>query len=123
MRITGNALFGFASVVAIVFMLAAPASVAAQSTPPPNDQAQAQVRSPIEGDLLSVDPEAKTIKVKTLTGTELQFSYDDKTEISGSQKDAAGLATASNARVTVHFTEDASTKARNATRIMVQPKK
>jgi hypothetical protein len=111
-----------------------PAPVSAQ-TPPPNPQTQAPppapsqerapqaVRSPVEGDLVSVDSIAKTITVKPTTGAELTFTYNDKTEISGAQKDAAGLATMKEGRVTVHFTEDAQTKAKTATRIMVQPKK
>lgn len=69
-----------------------------------------------------VDTDAKTIKVKPATGAELVIAYTDTTEISGAQKDAAGLATMEDAKVTVHFTEDAQTKAKTATRIVVQPK-
>ena len=67
-------------------------------------------------------PAAKTITIKPVTGADLVFTYTDKTEISGAQKDAAGLATMKEGRVTVHFTEDAQTKAKTATRIIVQPK-
>jgi hypothetical protein len=67
-----------------------------------------------------VDANAKRITVKPATGPDLIFTYTDTTEISGAQKDAAGLATAKDARVTVHFTEDAKTKAKMATRIIVQ---
>jgi hypothetical protein len=81
------------------------------------------LRSPVEGDLVSVDATAKKITIKPLTGADLSFTYNDKTEISGSQKDAAGLATVKEGRVTVHFTEDAQTKVRTATRIIVEPKK
>jgi hypothetical protein len=106
--------------------------VSAQTPPPPQPQAQppapqerapAQLRSPVEGDLVSVDSTAKQITIKPLTGADLVFTYSDKTEISGAQKDAAGLATLKEGRVTVHFTEDAQTKARTATRIIVAPKK
>jgi hypothetical protein len=58
-----------------------------------------------------------------LTGADLSFTYTDKTEISGAHKDAAGLATMKEGRVTVHFTEDAQTKAKTATRVSVEPKK
>jgi hypothetical protein len=127
-------LLGLAVAAAIAVVLVTPAPVSAQ-TPPPNPQTQAPppapsqerapqaVRSPVEGDLVSVDSIAKTITVKPTTGAELTFTYNDKTEISGAQKDAAGLATMKEGRVTVHFTEDAQTKAKTATRIMVQPKK
>ena len=77
------------------------------------------MKSPVEGDLVSVDASAKRITVKPATGADLIFTYTDTTEISGAQKDAAGLATMKDARVTVHFTEDAKTKAKMATRIIV----
>jgi hypothetical protein len=110
-------------------VLAAPASA---QTPTPQPQAQRPapagqteqpLRSPVEGELVSVDTDAKKITIKPLTGADLVFTYTDKTEISGAQKDAAGLATMKEGRVTVHFSEDADTKARTATRIIVTPKK
>ena len=94
-----------------------PGSAAAQ------ERAPQPLRSPVEGDLVSVDTVAKRITVKPLTGADLVFTYTDKTEISGAQKDAAGLATMKEGRVTVHFTEDAQTKAKTATRIIVAAKK
>ena len=72
---------------------------------------------------MSVDADAKKITVKPATGADLVIAYTDTTEISGETKDAAGLASLKDARVTVHFTEDAQTKTRTATRIIVQPKK
>jgi hypothetical protein len=120
-------LVGLAGASAVALVLATPVSVSAQ-TPPPTPQAQAQPpaaqqRSPVEGDLVSVDAKAKTVTVQPASGAEQVIAYTDKTEISGAQKDAAGLATMKDARVTVHFTEDAKTKAKTATRIIVQPKK
>jgi hypothetical protein len=123
---------GFAVAAVMAVVLAAPA--AAQTPPSPQPQAQppaptaqerapAQLRSPVEGDLVSVDATAKTVTIKPLTGADLTFTYSDKTEISGAQKDAAGLATLKEGRVTVHFTEDAQTKAKMATRIIVAAKK
>jgi hypothetical protein len=91
-------------------------------TPAPAGQA-AQLKSPVEGELVSVDTVEKKITIKPLTGADLVFTYNDKTAISGSQKDAAGLATMKEGRVTVHFSEDADTKARTATRVIVEPKK
>ena len=127
-------LLGLAVAAAMAVVLAAPVSA---QTPPPSPQPQAQapapapspssaaqqLRSPVEGDLVSVDTAAKKITIKPLTGADLVFTYTDKTEISGAQKDAAGLATMKEGRVTVHFTEDAQTKAKTATRIIVEPKK
>jgi hypothetical protein len=118
-RIT-KTLVGFAAVVAMMLVLAAPSSA---QTPQPNDQAQAQQQpSPIEGELVSVDPDAKTLMVKPASGPELKFTYTETTEISGAQKDAAGLATLGEGKVTVHFTEDAKTRSRVATRIIVAPR-
>jgi hypothetical protein len=76
----------------------------------------------VEGTLVSVDADAKKITIQPASGAELVIAYTTTTEISGAQKDAAGLATAKDARVTVHFTEDAQTKAKTATRIVVQPR-
>lgn len=127
-------LLGFAVAAAMAVVLATPALVSAQTPPPPQPQAQppaqpaqerapAQLRSPVEGDLVSVDSTLKQITIKPLTGADLVFTYTEKTEISGAQKDAAGLATVKEGRVTVHFTEDAQTKMKTATRIIVAPKK
>lgn len=70
----------------------------------------------------SVDDKAQMLTVKPTSGAELQIAYDDKTEISGA-KGAAGLATMKNSRVTVHFTEDAQTHKKLATRIVVETPK
>ena len=128
-------LLGLAVAAAMAVVLATPTLVSAQ-TPPPTPQTQAQqptpggqeraaqqLRSPVEGELVSVDNDAKKITIKPLKGDELVFTYTEKTEISGAHKDAAGLATMKEGRVTVHFTEDAQTKAKTATRIIVAPKK
>ena len=129
-------LLGLAVVPAMAVVLAAPVSAQAPSpAPQPQAQAPAQppaapaaqaaqpLRSPVEGDLVSVDTVGKKITIKPLTGADLSFTYTDKTEISGAQKDAAGLSTMKEGRVTVHFSEDAQTKAKTATRIIVEPKK
>ena len=127
-------LLGLAVASAMAVVLAAPVSA---QTPSPSPQPQAQtpapapapaqaaqpLKSPVEGDLVSVDTVGKKITLKPLTGADLVFTYNDKTEISGAQKDAAGLATMKEGRVTVHFTEDAQTKAKTATRVIVEPKK
>ena len=125
---------GFAVAAAMSLVLVTPASVPAQ-TPAPAPQTQAhqppesrdqargqELRSPVQGALVSVDAEAKKITIKPADGEELVIAYTETTEISGAQKDAAGLATMADAQVTVHFTEDANTKAKTATRVIVQPK-
>ncbi len=123
-------LIGLAIAAAVALVITMPTSVSAQTpaptaqapapSQPPADKPPAQaLKSPVEGDLVSVDASAKRITVKPATGADLIFTYTETTEISGAQKDAAGLATMKDARVTVHFTEDAKTKAKVATRIIV----
>ena len=77
--------------------------------------------APVQGELIAVDAEKKTLSVKTDQG-EVQFAYTDRTEISGGQKAPAGLASAKNNRVTVHYTVDAESKAKTATRVIIQEK-
>ncbi len=129
-------LLGLAVAAAMAVVLAAPVSAQAPSpapqaqapaaqapAPAPAGQAAQPLRSPVEGELVSVDTATKKITIKPLTGPDLEFTYTDKTAISGAQSDAAGLATMKEGRVTVHFSEDAQTKARTATRVIVEPKK
>jgi uncharacterized protein with LGFP repeats len=124
-------LLGLAVAAAMAVVLAAPVSAQTPSptpqpsaqTPAPAGQAAQPLRSPVEGELVSVDTAGKKITIKPLTGADLEFTYTDKTDISGAQKDAAGLATMKEGRVTVHFSEDAQTKAKTATRIIVAAKK
>ena len=129
-------LLGLAVAAVMAVVLAAPVSAQAPSptpqTPAPSAQAPAPapagqaaqpLKSPVEGELVSVDTATKKLTIKPLTGADLVFTYNDKTDISGAHKDAAGLATMKEGRVTVHFTEDAQTKAKTATRVIVEPKK
>ena len=118
MRITQRAAIVFAG-LAVVALLASVAPGFAQETQPRQPQPQSQTQ-PIQGDLVRVDADAKALTVKVADGTEVQFQYDDSTEVSGG-KGAAGLATMKEGRVTVHFKEDAKTKAKLATRIIVEP--
>jgi hypothetical protein len=69
----------------------AQAPTPAAQAPAPAAQAAQALRSPVEGDLVSVDTVGKKITIKPLTGADLSFTYNDKTEITGAQKDAAGL--------------------------------
>ena len=81
--------------------------------------AQGQEKASIvQGELLKVDPASKTLWVKTAEG-EMEFRYNDQTQISGSEGGAEGLATQSGAQVKVHF--DAASK--TATRIEVGKRK
>jgi len=133
--VRNRTLLGVALAAVMATVLAAPISAQAPSptpqaqaqpsaqVPAPASQAAQALKSPVEGELVSVDTVEKKITIKPLTGADLVFTYNDKTDISGETKDAAGLATMKEGRVTVHFTEDAQTKAKTATRVVVAPKK
>jgi hypothetical protein len=95
-----------------------PATQPDRAKPPAAQAKTAQ----IQGELANVDAAAKTITVKVADGSEMQFSYNDKTEVTGAKDGAAGLATAKDSRVTVHFNDEAGAKVKQATRIIVQPK-
>jgi hypothetical protein len=114
-----------ATALALTLALGAAPAFAGQNPPPPEQQppARAAQASMVRGDLVSVDATAKSLTVKTADDTEVKFLYNDKTEISGAKDGAAGLATMTEGRVTVHFTEDAQAKTKLATRIIVEPKK
>jgi hypothetical protein len=58
----------------------------------------------IEGELLRVDADAKTIVVKTASGSEEQLRYTDATKVNGADRGVAGLADTKGTRVTVRVT-------------------
>ena len=98
----------------------------AQQPPPaqaPEQTQRAKAPAPISGELTNVDTTAKTLTVKSAEGSEVTFKYTDATDISGSKDGPAGLATMKNAKVTVHFTEDAKDQSKTATRVIVQTAK
>jgi hypothetical protein len=76
--------------------------------------------APIRGELIEVDTEAKKLTIKTAADTEMEFAYNDATQVSGAQAGVAGLAAMKNTQVAVHFSENATTKEKLATRIEVQ---
>ena len=111
-----------------LFVVVIGAGSAFAQTPPPQPSQPAPAEqpkdpAPIQGELTKVDADAKTITVKIASGTEVQFSYNDATEVTGAKDGVAGLATTTASKVTVHFKEDARARTRLATKIMVEPKK
>jgi YD repeat-containing protein len=117
-RINQPATFVFAGLAMLALVVGVSPAYAQEPQPAPAQPEAAQAQS-IQGDLVSVDAEAKVLTVKDAEGKEVQFAYNDSTDISGTQG-AAGLATMKEGRVTVHFTEDAETKKKTATRIIVE---
>jgi len=78
--------------------------------------AQAQEGQTFEGELTKVDSTAKTLSVKSSKGQEMEFRYNDQTQISGAEGGVEGLATKSGTPVKVHY--DATSK--TATKIEIK---
>lgn len=98
--------------IALMFVMAGAVPVLAQ------DQAEPQDPVSVQGELIEVDTENRMLVVRTSAETPMRFQYNDETEITGAQENIAGLATAQNARVTVHYTEDG--EVRTAKKVEVQ---
>jgi YD repeat-containing protein len=80
--------------------------------------AQEQQPQQARGELVQVDTDARTVSIRAEDGTQMQFSYNDQTQVSGAQSSIAGLAGERDAKVTVHYTEQAGV--RTAQRIEVE---
>jgi predicted secreted protein len=73
----------------------------------------------MEGELMKVDTESRTINVKAPNGAEVQFAYTNETVITGSTEQTQGLATIEGTHVRVFFTRSDETY--TATRVVVEP--
>ena len=67
-----------------------------------------------------MDPDAKTLSIKTAAGAEMMFRYTDSTTVTGSQKTVAGLATMRGSQLTVTYKTEGT--ANIATMIEVRDK-
>jgi hypothetical protein len=105
------------------FVAAAPALAQAQAPAQPSAPAQkapAPASTSIQGDLLTVDPDAKTVTIQPAQGSDQVFKYTDATKVVGGDKGVAGLATMKGSKVTVTFRTEGQD--RIATQIEVHPK-
>ncbi|RPJ61112.1 MAG: hypothetical protein EHM23_08080 [Acidobacteria bacterium] len=80
-------------------------------------QTQAQEKSVI-GDLKSIDSDAKKLVVTTSEGSDMEFMYDDRTEILGAGGTVEGLSAKTGTRVKVFYNEESGQN--KATRIKVK---
>jgi hypothetical protein len=96
----------------------APGAQADRAAPPQADRAPAA--APAVGELVRVDPDTKTLSIKTAAGAEMQFRYNDQTTVTGSEKTVAGLATMRGSQLTVTYRTEGT--ANIATRIEVRDK-
>ena len=58
------------------------------------------------GELTHVDIQSRTFSVKSSSGAEMLFRYDEKTIVTGAERNVAGLATSSGSEVTVTYRTD-----------------
>src|SRR5215831_11134174 len=80
----------------------------------------AEQQKVFEGQLTKVDVTAKSISVKGSTGPEMQFMYDDHTQVIGPEKDIQGLAGKSGTPLKVSYRQDKGVNV--ATRIEIVEK-
>jgi hypothetical protein len=86
----------------------------------PPQAGRAPAAAPAVGELVRVDPDAKTLSIKTAAGAEMMFRYNDSTTVTGSQKTVAGLATMRGSQLTVTYRTEGT--ANIATMIEVRDK-
>ena len=103
----------------LVMCLAAAAPVPAQQQNDQGREQQARVEV-LEGELLAVDPDTRTISIRTPGGGEIQFAYTNETVITGSDEQTQGLATIEGSHVRVYYTR--ADESYTATRVVVESK-
>lgn len=109
--------------VALVALFAACQSEAQQTTTTTSAETQQEANqpAPVVGELVSVNSDTKTIRVRRADNSEMEFSYTDATEIIGADKGLQGLATPNGSEVTVHYSKHGN--ANVATKIEVTAKR
>ncbi len=85
------------------------------------DRSQKNEPASITGELTRVMPDQKSFSVKSTTGAEMLFRYNDQTVVTGAETTVAGLATSSGSEVTVSYKNDSAGNL--ATKIEVHPKR
>ena len=115
-----NALRACTAVTAVLLLV-----TGVVSARPFAQEQQQQVRpktpEPVTGELVSLNPDTKTLVIRTTADSEMKFSYSEQTEIVGADKGASGLAASAGATLTVTY--DVHGTANVATKIEVKPKK
>jgi hypothetical protein len=72
--------------------------------------ADEEMATSLKGELVSVNPDTHSFIVKDSTGNNVEFTYNDKTEISGATETIEGLAGETGTSVTVYYREEANSK-------------
>lgn len=106
-------------VLAASFLVCLAAAAPALTQQQNDRQQQAQVEA-VQGELLDVDTESRTISVRAPGGDEIRFAYTNETVITGADEQTQGLATIEGTHVRVYFTR--SDDGYTATRVVVESK-
>ena len=103
MRLIKTAAWAFA-LTAFVALGSVTQGLAAYGSPPTLQQAGDKAEpASITGELVRVSLEQRTFSVKSASGAEMLFRYNDQTIVTGAERDVAGLATSSGSEVTVSY--------------------
>jgi len=128
---------GWTTAIAAGLFIGGAAPIAAQQdqkTPDPNitdrsrpaqdpDQSRGKREEPasVTGELTRVNPTSMTFSVKSASGAEMLFKYDEKTIVTGAESNVAGLATSNGSMVTVTYRNDSA--GNMASKIEIQAKR
>jgi hypothetical protein len=77
---------------------------AQNAAPKAGQQEKGQQEKAVQGTLVKVDAEAKTLTVKDAQNKEMVFHYTDKTEIVGSENTIQGLAAKAGSPLNITYT-------------------
>lgn len=113
-----NKVNGLIAALALVSLVAVPLSAQAPPAAAPAQQAPAAATA--QGELVSVDVAAKTLVIKPSSGSNMTFSFNDDTKITGANS-PAGLATMEGSQATVKYTT--KDRVQTATEISIAAKK
>ena len=73
---------------------------------PDRDRGKREEPASVTGEQTRVNPQSMTFSVKSASGAEMVFKYDEKTIITGAETNVAGLATSNGSQVTVTYRND-----------------
>ena len=104
-----------------LFMVAAAVALLIGVAPIMAQDQAAPAPSTIQGQLVRVDATAKTFSVRTESGLQIMFSYDDQTKVTGSDDDVAGLATISGTDVKVDYVKKGQENVATQIEVMKKP--
>ena len=88
---------------------------------PDQNRGKREEPASITGELTRVNPSSMTFGVKSASGAEMLFKYDERTIVTGAETNVAGLATSNGSVVTVTYRNDSA--GNMAQKIEVQSKR